>query len=93
MYHGGVLPPQPTQPRLIPLAPAGHSWQILWYGDCIWLILYGTGTPAGVCLAPLFSFAALLAALATQSRVAWTMGEVHSDLQAEGYDGEGFLRI
>lgn len=54
------------------------------FGFLRWVVLYGTGYPAGVCMGAL---AAKKLALATHSSVAWTMGETHSDLQAEGYDG------
>ncbi|GLC43062.1 hypothetical protein PLESTM_001418700, partial [Pleodorina starrii] len=65
----------------------GHSWQILWYSDSIWLVLHVVASPTGLTLAPLFSMCALLSAVATQARVAVALPGLHQELQAEGYPG------
>ncbi|KAG2498238.1 hypothetical protein HYH03_003988 [Edaphochlamys debaryana] len=65
----------------------GHSWQILWYSDTVWLIMTVTASPMGLTLAPLFSLCALLAALGAQTRLAWGILGLHLDLQAEGHEG------
>lgn len=62
---------------------------MLWYSDTIWLVLHVSGSPAGLALAPFFSFCALVAALAVQTRLAWAVWDVHLELQEEGFEGEG----
>eukprot|EP00198_Chlamydomonas_reinhardtii_P006684 XP_001696020.1 predicted protein [Chlamydomonas reinhardtii] len=60
---------------------------VLWYSDTIWLVLHVSGSPAGLALAPFFSFCALVAALAVQTRLAWAVWDVHLELQEEGFEG------
>lgn len=69
------------------LGVTGFSWQVIWYADCIWLVLYATGTPVGLLLAPLFCLSAALAALSTMVRINRMLPDLHSEMQAEGWDG------
>ncbi|GIL62419.1 hypothetical protein Vafri_16650, partial [Volvox africanus] len=69
------------------MACIGHSWQVLWYSDSIWLLLHVVASPAGLTLAPLFSLAAVLCALAVQIRVAMQIPRLQAELQAEGFEG------
>ncbi|KAG2439120.1 hypothetical protein HXX76_004488, partial [Chlamydomonas incerta] len=69
------------------LGAIGHAWQVLWYSDTIWLVLHVSGSPAGLALAPFFSFFALVAALAVQTRLAWAVWDIHLELQEEGFEG------
>ncbi|GIM08902.1 hypothetical protein Vretimale_12803, partial [Volvox reticuliferus] len=69
------------------MACIGHSWQVLWYSDSIWLVLHVMASPAGLTLAPLFSLAAMLCALAVQIRLAMLIPRLQEELQAEGFDG------
>ncbi|KXZ47749.1 hypothetical protein GPECTOR_33g631 [Gonium pectorale] len=69
------------------LGAVGHSWQILWYADSIWLVLHVSGNPTGLALAPLFSLSALLASVGTQLRLAVESRELQRQLQADGHEG------
>ncbi|GLI71273.1 hypothetical protein VaNZ11_016398, partial [Volvox africanus] len=69
------------------MACIGHSWQVLWYSDSIWLLLHVVASPAGLTLAPLFSLAAVLCAVAVQTRVAMLIPRLQAELQAGGFEG------